>query len=88
MVCVLVFETVEFLHLGGAISVEMDLSVEVTQLLQRVWSCFGRGRVGNLRPPGGALAAEGADAESRGNRDAYCVLYRCVRQGPNKNGLR
>ena len=36
-------QTVEFLYLGGAVSVDWDLrSVEVTRLIQRACACFGR----------------------------------------------
>ena len=34
--------TVESVHLRGAISVDRDLSVEVTRRPQRAWSCFRR----------------------------------------------
>ena len=36
-------QTVDFVHLGGAISADWDLrSVEVTRRIQRAWACFGR----------------------------------------------
>ena len=36
-------QTVEFVHLDGAISADWDLrSVEVTRQIQGAWACFGR----------------------------------------------
>ena len=36
-------QTVEFVHIGGAINADWDLrSVEVTRRIQRAWTCFGR----------------------------------------------
>ena len=35
-------QTIEFVYLGGAITADRDLSIEITQRLQRAWSCFQR----------------------------------------------
>ena len=33
-------QTIEFVHLGGGISADRDLSIEITRRLQRAWACF------------------------------------------------
>ena len=38
-------QTIEFVHLGGAITADRDLSIEMTRRLQRVWACFQRYKV-------------------------------------------
>ena len=35
-------QTVEFVYLGGAITADRDLSIEITWRLQRAWACFQR----------------------------------------------
>ena len=32
--------TIEFVYLGGAITADRDLSIEITRRLQRTWACF------------------------------------------------
>ena len=62
-------------YLRGAISADWDLrSVEVTRRIQRAWACFERYN-GHILPSECAFMSEGADAESRGNRD---TSIRCV----------
>ena len=33
-------QTIEFVYLGGAITADRDLSIEITRRLQRAWVCF------------------------------------------------
>ena len=33
-------QTIQFVYLGGAITADRDLSIEITRRLQRAWSCF------------------------------------------------
>ena len=33
-------QTIEFVYLGGAITADRDLSIEITRRLQRAWACF------------------------------------------------
>ena len=35
-------QTIEFVHLGGAITADRDLSIDITRRLQRAWACFQR----------------------------------------------
>ena len=35
-------QTVEFVYLGGAITADRDLSIEISRRLQRAWACFQR----------------------------------------------
>ena len=35
-------QAIEFVHLGGAITADRDLSIEITRRLQRAWACFQR----------------------------------------------
>ena len=37
-----VYKTIEFVYLGGAITADRDLSIEITRRLQRAWACFQR----------------------------------------------
>ena len=55
-------QAIEFVYLGGAITADRDLSIEITRRLQRAWACFQQD--GNLLSPGCALTVEGAVAES------------------------
>ena len=34
--------TIESVYLGGAITADRDLSIEITRRLQRAWACFQR----------------------------------------------
>lgn len=45
-------QTVEFVYLGGAISAESGLCVEVSRRLQRAWSCSRRNKVEIYDRPG------------------------------------
>ena len=33
-------QTIEFVYLGGAITADRDLSIEIKRRLQRAWACF------------------------------------------------
>ena len=35
-------QTIESVYLGGAITADRDLSIEITRRLQRAWACFQR----------------------------------------------
>ena len=35
-------QTIEFVYLGGTITADRDLSIEITRRLQRAWACFQR----------------------------------------------
>ena len=66
-------QTVEFVYLGGVISADWDLrSIEVTRRIQRARAYFGRYKmkIYDRLSVRCAFTSEGADAESRGSRDA------------------
>ena len=57
-------------YVGGAIRADRELSVEIMRRLERTWACFQRYMMEIYDRPGMRLrTAEGADAESRGDRD-------------------
>ena len=35
-------QTIEFVYLGGAMSADRELSIEMIRRLQRAWACFQR----------------------------------------------
>ena len=45
-------QTIEFVHLGGAITADRDLSIEITRRLQRAWACFQRYKMEIYDRPG------------------------------------
>ena len=45
-------QTIEFVYLGGAITADRDLSIEITQRLQRVLACFQRFKMEIYNRPG------------------------------------
>ena len=45
-------QTVEFLHLGGAITADRALSIDITRRLQRAWACFQRYKMEIYGRPG------------------------------------
>ena len=45
-------QTTEFVYLGGAITADKDLSIEITQRLQRTWACFQRYKMNIYDCPG------------------------------------
>ena len=45
-------QTIEFVYLGGAITADRDLSIEITRRLQRAWACFQRYKMEIYDRPG------------------------------------
>ena len=45
-------QTIEFVYLGGAITANRDLSIEITRRLQRAWACFQRYKMEIYDRPG------------------------------------
>ena len=45
-------QTIEFVHLGGAITADRDLNIEITRPLQRAWACFQRYKMDIYDRPG------------------------------------
>ena len=63
-------QTLGVVFVAGAISVDRDLSDEITRRLQRTRSCPQRHKMEIYDRRGVRLRPEGADAENRGDRDA------------------
>ena len=45
-------QTIEFVYLGGSITADRDLSIEITRRLQRAWACFPRYKMEIYDRPG------------------------------------
>ena len=45
-------QTIEFVYLGGAITADKDLSIELTRRLQGAWACFQRYKMEMYDRPG------------------------------------
>ena len=45
-------QTIEFVYLGGAITADRDLSIEIPRRLQRAWACFQRYKMEIYDRPG------------------------------------
>ena len=45
-------QAIEFVYLGGAITADRDLSIEITRRLQRAWACFQRYKMEIYDRPG------------------------------------
>ena len=68
-------QTTEFVYLGGAITANRDLSIEITRRLQRAWACFQRYKMEIYdRPCVRLLKAEVVET----------LLYGCMTWSPKK----
>ena len=74
-------QTVEFVHLGGAISADWDLSVEVTRRVQRAWGCSGRYKMEIYDRPSVCLRLKVRMLEAE---VLETLLYGCVTWSPSK----
>ena len=45
-------QTIEFVYLGGAITADGDLSIEISRRLWRAWACFQRYKMEFFYSPG------------------------------------
>ena len=45
-------QTIEFVYLGGAITADRELSIDITRRLQRAWACFQRYKMEIYDRPG------------------------------------
>ena len=64
---------IKFVYLGGAITADRDLSIDITRRLQRVWASFQPYKMEIYDHP--ALTVEGVVAESPGDRDTTQRLH-------------
>ena len=70
------------MSLGGAISADRDLGIEITRRLQRAWACFQRYKMEIYDHLGvRALTAKGAVAEAE---VIETLLYGCMTWSPEK----
>ena len=74
-------QTMEFVHLGGAISANGDLSIEITRRLQRAWACFQRYKMEIYDRPGVRLRLNVRLLKAE---VIETLLYGCTTWSPNK----
>ena len=74
-------QTIEFVYLGGAISADRALSVEITRRLQRAWACFRRYKMEIYDRPGVRLRLKVRMLKAE---VIETLLYGCVTWSPNK----
>ena len=69
------------MYLGGAITADGDLSIEITRRLQRAWACFQRYKMEIYDRPGVRvqLKVRLLKAEM-----VETLLYGCMTRSPNK----
>ena len=67
--------------MGGAITADRDLSIEITRLLQRVWACFQRYKVELYDRPGVRLRLK---VRLLNAEVVETLLYGCMTWSPNK----
>ena len=74
-------QTIEFVYLGGAITADRDLSIEITRRVQRSWACFQRYKMEIHDRPGvrSRLNVRLLKAEV-----VETLLYGCMTWSPNK----
>ena len=56
-------QTVEFVYLGGAITADRDITIEITRRLQRAWACFQRYKMEIYDRPGVRLRLHDVEPE-------------------------
>ena len=74
-------QTIEFVYLGGAITADRDLSIEITRRLQRAWACFQRYRMEIYDRPGVRVRLKERLLKAE---VAETLLYGCTTWSPNK----
>ena len=74
-------QTIEFVYLGGAITADRDLSIEITRRFQRVWACFQRYKMEVYDRPGVRLRLKVRLLKAE---VVETLLYGCMAWSPNK----
>ena len=69
------------MHLGGAITADRDLSVEITRRLQRAWACFQRYKMEIYDRPGVRLRLKVRFLKCE---MVETLLYGCMTWSPKK----
>ena len=73
--------TTEFVYLGGDITADRDLSIEITRLLQKDWACFQRYHMEIYDRPGARLRLKVGLLKTE---MVETLLYGCMTWSPNK----
>ena len=76
-------QTIEFVHLGGAITADRDLNIEITRRLQRAWACFQRYKMEIYDRPGVRLRLKVRLLKAE---VVETLLYRGMTWSPKKPG--
>ena len=74
-------QTIEFVYLGGAITADRDLSIEVMWRLQRAWACFQRYKMEIYDRPGVSLRLKVRLLKAE---VIESLFYGCMTWSPNK----
>ena len=74
-------QTIEFVYLGGDITEDRDLSIEITRRLQRAWACFQRYKMEIYDRPGVRLRLKVRLLQAE---VIETLLYGCMTWSPNK----
>ena len=74
-------QTIEFVYLGGAITADRDLSIEITRRLQRIWACFHRYKMEIYDRPGVRLWLKVRLLKAE---VVETLLYGCMTWSPDK----
>ena len=74
-------QAIEFVHLGGAITADRDLSIEITRRLQRAWACFQRYKIEIYDRPGVCLQLKVRLLKAE---VVETLIYGCMTWSPNK----
>ena len=75
-------KTITFVYLGGAITADRELCIEITRRLQRVWACFQRYKKKVYDRPGVRLRSK---VQWLKDDVVETLLYGCMMWNPNKS---
>ena len=74
-------QTIEFVYLGGAITADRDLGIEITRRPQRAWACFQRYKMELYDRPGVHLPLKVRLLKAKA---VETLFYGCMRWSPKK----
>ena len=76
-------QTIEFVYLGGDITTDKDLSIEIARRLQRAWACFQRYKMEIYDRPGVRLRVK---VRLLNSEVVETLFYGCMTWSPKKPG--
>ena len=76
-------QTIEFVYLGGVITADRNLSIEITRRLQRAWACFQRYKMEIYDRPSARLRLKVRLLKAE---VIETLLYGCMTWSPKKPG--